>query len=305
MSKRPYDLPPLTALASFEAAARNDSFKAAAQELNVTPAAVSHQVKALERELGQQLFRRHHRGVSLTETGAYLLVALQRGFEEMAGAVDQLRARRHRPSVTIRSSTAVSSLWLTPRLGAFWRAYPQITVAQNVTDLGQGTDDNDLTIHYGDMARDSGDCRLLMHDCIKALASPRFAEAHPVSALADFADLPLIHVDRAETGWTSWRDWCRALGHDGPVGAGPRVNNYVIALQAAEDDMGAVLGWEGLTEGLERAGRLVPLMDAVLPSPLDFYIKVSPDASPQSLLLCDWLAGQGAGLRPGRAARAR
>ncbi|AKO99945.1 Transcriptional regulator (plasmid) [Marinovum algicola DG 898] len=294
MSQSPYDLPPLTALASFEAAARHESFKAAAQELNVTPAAISHQVKALEAELRQVLFRRHHRGVSLTETGAYLLVALQRGFEEMAGAVDQLRSRATRPAVTIRATTAVSALWLTPRLGAFWRAHGHITVAQNVSDLDSGGEDSDLAIHYGDMARDSGDCRLLIHDCIKPLASPRFAARHAVRRVADFERLPLVHVDRAETGWTSWRDWCRALGHEGPVGGGLRVNNYVIGLQAAEDDMGAVLGWEGLTSGLERAGRLVPLLDVSVPSPLDFYIKVSPHASHQAHLLCDWLVGAGA-----------
>ncbi|MGY3439915.1 LysR family transcriptional regulator [Marinovum sp. KMM 9879] len=294
MTDSPYDLPPLTALASFEAAARHESFKRAAQELNVTPAAVSHQVKALEAALRQTLFRRHHRGVSLTETGAYLLVALQRGFEEMAGAVDQLRSRSNKPAVTIRATTAVSALWLTPRLGQFWRSHGHITVAQNVTDVDTGDDGSDLTIHYGDMARDTGDCRLLIHDCIKALASPRFAAQHEVRGVADFERLPLIHVDRAEIGWTSWAEWCRALGHVGPVGGGLRVNNYVIGLQAAEDDMGAVLGWEGLTAPLERAGRLVPLLDAAVPSPLDFYIKVSPHASHPAHVLCDWLAGQGA-----------
>ena len=80
LSKRHYDLPPMTALVAFEAAARHVGFKPAARELNVTPAAISHQVKALESELHCALFYRHHRGVELTETGAYLLVALQRGF---------------------------------------------------------------------------------------------------------------------------------------------------------------------------------------------------------------------------------
>ena len=98
MSKRPYDLPPMSALVAFETAARHVGFKAAARELNVTPAAISHQVKALETELGTPLFHRHHRGVELTETGAYLLVALQRGFETMAEAVDQLRHRSNRAS---------------------------------------------------------------------------------------------------------------------------------------------------------------------------------------------------------------
>ena len=294
MPDRPYDLPALTALASFEAAARHESFKAAAQELNVTPAAVSHQVKALERELRQVLFLRHHRGVALTETGAYLLVALQRGFEEMSGAINQLRRRAPRPAVTIRATTAVSSLWLTPRLGAFWRAHPQITVAQTVTDVEPQDGDSDLAIHYGDISRETGDCRMLMHDRIQALASPRFAAAHPVRDVRDFERLPLIHVDRAETGWTSWSEWCRALGYSGPVGSGLHVNNYIIALQAAEDDMGAVLGWEGLTGPLQEAGRLVPLIAVAVPSPLDFYIKVSPQATRQAQLLCRWLEGQNA-----------
>src|SRR5690554_3383497 len=104
----------MSALVAFEAAARHVGFKAAARELNVTPAAISHQVKALETELRCQLFHRNHRGVELTETGAYLLVALQRGFEAMGDAVDQLRRRSNRASVTIAVTTAVSSLWLTP-----------------------------------------------------------------------------------------------------------------------------------------------------------------------------------------------
>ena len=78
---RPYDFSSMTALICFEAAARNASFKAAAQEMNVTPAAVSHQIKALEQDLGCALFIRRHRGVELTERGAVLLVSLQRSFE--------------------------------------------------------------------------------------------------------------------------------------------------------------------------------------------------------------------------------
>ncbi len=290
MPKRPYDLPPMSSLISFEAAARHVSFKAAANELNVTPAAISHQVKSLEHELQCALFRRHHRGVELTETGAYLLVTLQRGFEDMNDALDQLKARHRKASVTIRATTAVSSLWLTPRLAQFWRSHGNISVAQIVSDADQTQSDCDLSIHYGDMSNSTGTCLALFHDRITALGSPRFARQHSIETVADLAKLPLIHLDAAESGWTDWQDWCDALGYQGPLRNTHRVNNYIIALQAAQDDMGAVLGWDGLTKTLVEAGQLVKLLPESVTSPLDFFVKLHPNASSRAKLVFDWLA---------------
>lgn len=289
MPKRPYDLPPMRALVSFEAAARHEGFKAAARELNVTPAAISHQVRALEAELRTPLFLRHHRGVELTETGAYLLVALQRGFETMRDAVDQLKSRPTRASVTIGVTTAVSSLWLTPKLAQFWKEHGDISVAQIVSDSGEHPAECDLSIRYGDMAQDSGPRAILFHDRIMALGSPAFARAHPVTGVADLAKLPLIHFDSAVTSWTDWRDWFRALGHAGPLRNSHRVNNYVIALQAAQDDMGAVLGWVGLTHAYLDSGALVPLLPDRVEMPEDFYVKLHPHASGRARLVYDWL----------------
>lgn len=289
MSKRPYDLPPMSALVAFEAAARHVGFKAAARELNVTPAAISHQVKALEKELRRALFRRHHRGVELTETGAYLLVALQRGFEAMADAVDQLRKRARHASVTIRVTTAVSSLWLTPKLARFWRAHGDVSVTQIVSDTDQAPAECDLSIHYGDISRAGGGCRVLFHDRIVALGSPRFARAHRIGDVADLAALPLIHLDADGAGWTDWQGWLRALGHDGPVNIRHRVNNYLIALQAAGDDMGAVLGWVGLTRGYLDSGALVLLLPDEMETGEDFYIRLHPRASDRARLVHDWL----------------
>lgn len=291
MSKRPYDLPPMNALVAFEAAARHIGFKPAAQELNVTPAAISHQVKALETELRCKLFHRHHRGVELTETGAYLFVALQRGFETMGEAVDQLRQRSRRASVTIRVTTAVSSLWLTPKLAQFWKSHGDISVAQIVSDTDQSQADCDLSIRYGDIAGASGTRSVLFRDQIMALGSPRFAQTHPVTCVPELARLPLIHFDSAMTGWTDWRGWFDALGHDGPVKTGHRVNNYVIALQAARDDMGAVLGWVGLTKSYIDAGELVPLLPDRMDPPEDFYVRLHPHASDRARLVYDWLVG--------------
>ncbi|MEJ2714520.1 MAG: LysR family transcriptional regulator [Acidihalobacter sp.] len=140
----------MTALTCFEAAARNVSFKKAAEEMSVTPAAVSHQIKALETDLECSLFRRHHRGVELTEKGAFLFVAIQRGFETISDAVAELRERPETVDVTIRSSTAVSSLWLTPKISAFWKIHPSITVSQIVSDVPGMHCRCDLSIHYGD-----------------------------------------------------------------------------------------------------------------------------------------------------------
>lgn len=280
----------MRALVSFEAAARKMSFKHAAEELNVTPAAVSHQIKALEHQLRFQLFRRTHRGVELTETGAYLLVALQRGFEEISEAVDQLRSRSHPAAVTIHSSTAVSSLWLTPRLAKFWRAHSHISVGQIVSDGMYEHRNADLRIHYGDVGRERGRCEVLFKDRIVALGSPSFAARHATDDIGRIGKMPLIHLDTPYSQWTTWEQWARALGYTGGLRTAHRVNNYVIALQAALDGIGAVLGWQGLTQEHTRAGRLVKVLPDALPSPLDFYVKLENDASESAKTLFDWLA---------------
>ncbi|WP_294607193.1 LysR substrate-binding domain-containing protein [Roseovarius sp.] len=289
MAKRPYDLPPMSALVAFEAAARHVGFKAASHELNVTPAAISHQIKALESELRCSLFHRHHRGVELTETGAYLLVALQRGFEAMGEAVDQLRARSRTASVTIQATTAVSSLWLTPKLAQFWKSHADVSVAQIVNDTVVAPQECDLSIHYGDMSQDSGTCSVLFHDHVQALGSPAFAETYRIETAEDLAQLPLIQFESNVTGWLDWRDWFGALGYSGKLRIGHRVNNYVIALQAAQDDMGAVLGWAGLTRLYLETGRLVPLLPDRMETVEDFYVKLHPHASERARLVYDWL----------------
>ncbi|MEM7732570.1 MAG: LysR substrate-binding domain-containing protein [Pseudomonadota bacterium] len=282
---------PLRALVSFEAAARNVSFKAAARELNVTPAAVSHQIKALEGDLRTALFDRHNRGVELTEKGADLLVAIQRGFDHVGEALDQLKSRARPAAVTIHSTTAVSSLWLTQRLASFWRAHPRIAVNQAVDDMRRDAGNCDLSIHYGDMALEPAPCRALFRDTITALASPDFAQEHGISSVAELGQIPLIHLEMAENNWTTWEEWAGALGYHGPLQMSHRVNNYVIALQAARDGMGAVLGWDGLTADLVASGRLVKLLPDALPSPLDFYIAQHNEASDQARLVFDWLSG--------------
>ncbi|KAA0018722.1 LysR family transcriptional regulator [Salinicola corii] len=289
MTMRYHGLPSAHSLLCFEAAARRRGFKAAAQELHVTPAAISHQVKSLEADLRRELFRRHPRGVELTESGAYLLVALQNGLDTILEGVEQLRSEPNRSAITISTTTAVSSLWLTPKLASFWRTHADISVSQIVSDLDVPRTQWDLSIKYGDMAREPMTCHRLFKDRITALGSPRFAEQHGITCLEDLLRAPLIHIEAEETGWTTWQEWSSQLGHARPGSTGFSVNNYIIGIQAAQDDMGAILGWEGLTAELVASGRLVRLIPDNIPSPMDFYIRLNPRASSRATRLCDWL----------------
>ncbi|WP_342773817.1 LysR substrate-binding domain-containing protein [Histidinibacterium lentulum] len=282
----------MTSLVCFEAAARNLSFKAAAAELNGTPAAVSHQIKSLEREIADRLFRRQHRGVELTETGAILFVALQRGFEGISETVAAIRARRPEEEVVIQATTAMSAFWLTPRISGFWQSHPEIVVSQIVSDTGIASESADLVIHYGQMPDDGGDYRVLFHDRIMALGSPTYAGARRIRGVADLLEQPLIHVTAEDRGWTGWADWFAALGHGAPTGRRHPVNNYMIALQMAQDGVGAVLGWDGLVGPLLEGGQLVQLVPETVASPHPFFLKLHPRASHNARVFCDWLEGR-------------
>ncbi len=289
MADNRYRLPPMRALLSFESAARHVSFKAAARELNVTPAAISQQVKLLEQDLRFRLFDRHYRGVKLTETGAYLFVALQRNLEAIGDAVDQLRRRSNQATVTIQTTTSISSFWLTPRLGEFWQSHAHISVGQLLSDDERENLFPDLSIRYGDMTDETGESAVLFKDRIAALGSPAFVARHGTQDLSAIARMPLIHLDSENSKWTTWEDWAGELGYTGGLRTAHRVNNYVIALQAAMDGIGAVLGWEGLTHNHVRDGRLAQVFPNVVAARHDFYVTLHNPSSAPARLLFDWL----------------
>lgn len=292
MARKHYNLPPLTTLASFEAAARHLSFKDAASELNVTPGAVSHQIKALERELGVALFLRRHRGVALTDQGLTLFTVLESSFSKVSTALTRLRRSSEDAAVTIAATTAVSSLWLTPRLTAFWKAYGGIPVNQQISDRPEHHRQYaDLQIRYGDIDADESVKFPLFRDELIPVCSPGFAAAHPEAGLEALAQMPLIHPDADDFSWTTWRAWFTALGYRGDIAKGLQVNNYTIALQAARDDVGVVLGWKRLVKPYIERQVLVPLGPNRLPAPASFYIVSEPDdlISANARIVRDWL----------------
>ena len=136
MVRRYYNLPSLTSLAAFEACARHMSIKLASSELNVTPGAVSRQIRGLEEEAGTPLFLRDKDGMHLTPEGEELYAVLARGFSQASEAFHRIRTGQSQSSVTLACSNAIASMWLMPRIGDFWREHPEIALNHLISDVG-------------------------------------------------------------------------------------------------------------------------------------------------------------------------
>lgn len=293
VSKRYYGLPSLTKLAAFEASARHLSLKQASSELNVTPGAVSHQIKALEAEIGITLFKRVHRGVELTEAGAELYAVLATSFSQIASVIEKIGSGEGGSTITIATSTAVASLWLMPRIGRLWQAHPELRINHHVSDRLFDLDrsDIDLVVRYGNGNWEGETAVLLFNDTVGPVCSPGFAASHGARNRADLLTLPLLQLEAIDSGWMSWREWFALGGIDAQRINGPKFNSYNIALQAAEEGAGVVLGWTWLIGSYLASGRLVPFGEHSIPAPGAFYLtwnnRTPPDKS--VALVRDWL----------------
>lgn len=293
MARRHYDLPSLTTLAVFEAAARNLSFKQAALELNVTPGAVSRQIKALETELCTQLFERLHRGVVLTGDGADLYEAVGDSFARMSVAVHAIRSRDLEANITVGATTAFASLWLMPRLSGFWRSHRDVTINHVISDHARDIDTAqvDLRFRYGTGHWPGDTASLLFDDRIYPVAGPEFASENIPETLEDLLGLPLLQLNSADPTWIDWPDWFAALG----ISERPRkvrsFTNYGVALQAAQDNQGVVVGWHGLVAPLIAQGRLQRLGTWEIAAPGSHYVTWSADRplDEAAQALKDWL----------------
>ncbi|MGP7795657.1 LysR substrate-binding domain-containing protein [Sphingomonas sp. CLY1604] len=289
-----YDLPPLSTLTTFEAAARHLSFKNAAVELNVTPGAVSHQIKALESELGTTLFRRRHRGVELTADGGKLFSTLAESFYRISAQLREVRAKRGEKRVKIGTTSAVANLWTSHMLSTFWREHPDITVDQLVSEEGFGAEAAlDMYIRYGKDHRSDWSQQPIYRDELVPVGDPALAIALSGASIEVLSEQRLIHLEQNDYSWTTWNDWFTAQGHPEVGDRGFRVNNYMIGLHAAMDGMGLMLGWRRLVGPLLEGGRLKVVEGHSIPAPRRFYLVSRPDedlAAPARLLK-GWIGG--------------
>jgi LysR family glycine cleavage system transcriptional activator len=290
-------LPPLSALRAFEAAARLESFSKAAEELNVTPAAISHQIHALEEDLGVQLFRRLNRQVELTASARVLLPGLSEAFAEIRASVRRLRAHNDTGTLTVTASPSFAAKWLVLRLHQFQEKWPEIDVrisaSDEVVDLNRG--DFDIAIRYGTGRYPGLDVELLLKNEVFPACSPRLLEdGPPLKTPEDLRHHALIHDQAADRDplAPTWAMWLKAAGVTGvPPASGLTFSGTHLAMDAAIAGHGIVLAYSSIAAGDIAAGRLVRLFSLAIPDLFAYYIVTAHGAleRPKVRAFRDWL----------------
>lgn len=318
MSRR---LPPLNAVRAFEAAARHMSISKAANELHVTPAAISRQVKLLEDHLGMQLFRRLNRALLLTHAGQACLPGLRDGLDQISNAVDRLRNVDAQIGLTVSSSASIAAKWLVPRLHRFQAKHPDIDVrvaaSHRLADFSR--DEIDIAIRFGSGNHPGLRAERLMGEEVFPVCSPKIiTEETPLRTPADLAHHTLLHdegyLHYADEGnklhetFPTWSSWLSDAGVDDiDTARGPRFSLSSTAIQAAVEGLGVTLGRSVLVESDLSTGLLMKPFDVTACSTFAYYI-VSPDKAMERdnvVAFRDWLfmeAGGRATADPGQPA---
>ena len=275
-------LPPLNALRAFEAAARNLSFTNAAEELRITPSAISHQIRGLEAYLGVRLFRRASRALMLTDEGQGYLPALRDAFDAIHAATSRLATRRAAGPLTVSLLSSFAVRWLIPRLRRFQASHAEIEVRLSTTPrpVDFRREDVDCAIRHGrgqwpGLAAD----RLLSEDLFP-VCSPKLLEGrHPLRAPRDLAHHTLFQIAMRRD---DWRIWLNAVGvADIDSERGPVFETSDLALRAAAEGLGVAIGSSALVEDDLKKGRLVAPFTVRLPTDSGYYFVVPEDRRDQ------------------------
>jgi len=291
----PYRLPPLNALRAFEAAARHLSFKKAAEELSVTPTAVSHQIKVLEQFLDLTLFRRLTRALELTPQGEAMLPKVREGLECFAAAVERTRGQSSTGRLVVVAPPSFASRWLVPRLQRFTVDEPRVklhvvsslsaidsdppgaALAFNNVDLRE--DDSQVVIRYGTGTYPG--CRvdrIFGPDYIAVCSPALLTGKRPLRQPGDVKYHVLLHDDTIvnERARPSWEEWLRVAGVAGvDCSVGPHFSDSGLALVAAVDGLGIALASKPLVANEIAEGRLVAPFDIAVGQHYAYYLVTS------------------------------
>ena len=279
MSRR---LPSLNGLRAFEAAARHLSFTKAAEELNVTQAAVSHQVKALEERLGVPLFKRGNRSLLLTDAGQAYLPVLREAFDSIAVATDRVTLKSREGPLRVSSLNSLAAKWLMPRLLRFREQHPGIDILIHTSDqlVDFARDGIDVGIRYGKGTYAGLISDYLMGDVCFPMCSPQLIEksGHPLVTPADLRHHVLLSDDAPTVpGMPDWRMWLRAAGVKGvDPSSGYAYSDSAMLVQAAVEGQGVAMGRYSIAELDLAAGRLVKPFDLEIPSQFAYYLATPP-----------------------------
>lgn len=295
----PNDLPPLNALRAFVAAARRLSFTQAAEDLGVTQAAVSHQIRSLETWLGVDLFVRRNKQVILTEAGQVYAVAINQALDEIAEATNALVRRDSRGGrLTISTMPSFAIKWLVHRLGRFINSHPEVEVRLH-TSMELATfaaDGVDVAIRMARRIDDRLHADLLLEEALFPVCAPALlAGGRPLSTPADLCH----HVLLQDVG-ISWASWLDPLGlRDLKPTKGPGYLDTALAIQACIDGQGVMLGRTVMVEDDLLAGRLVEPFAVRVPSPLKYWLVCPPGhlSRPAARAFRDWIRAEASAWR--------
>jgi LysR family transcriptional regulator, glycine cleavage system transcriptional activator len=257
-----FRLPPLAPLRLFEAAARHKSFKKAAEELNLTPSAVSHGIDTLEQWLGVALFHRNAtRGVGLTESGECYMPYVTQALSLIATGTQRLQPRLAERRIVISAAPTFASRWLAPNLHRFQALYPSITIAIDTSHRVSllPLEGVDIAIRHGRAPWPGTQSDLLIEETLVPVASPDYVKAHGQLAELDFSQLSIIRVTSVEHDWQAWLE---GSGQEMTFAAEIAVDTIHLASEAAAQGLGVAMGRLPLAAHDLAAGRLVALSSA-------------------------------------------
>lgn len=290
-------LPPLGALRTFEVVARHLSLARAADELCVTPAAVSHQIRTLEEHLGVPLFRRSGRNIFLTDAGQACLPGIRDGFERLTSAVNQIDSFGQAGILTVSVAPSFAVKWLVPRLDRFQDQQPGIDIRVSASNqlADFATDDVDLAIRYGSGRYPGLVVERLLPEAIFPVCSPDLLDR--IKTPADLQNQVLLHDDSPDDDQScpTWQMWFRAAGlGDAASKSGLRFTQSSLVLEAAIHGKGIALAKATLAESDLASGRLVRLFGDATPLDFAYYI-VGPErkvALPKVTAFIEWLRAE-------------
>jgi LysR family glycine cleavage system transcriptional activator len=293
-------LPPLNAVRAFEAAGRQMSFSKAADELHVTPAAISQQVKHLEDWLGAPLFRRLNRSLELTDAGRALLPGVSAGLDRIGAATSAVRAVEERGALDVNVNPGFAAKWLIPRLDRFRQKHPEVDVrisaAIELVDFERAQ--VDIAIRFGRGGWEGVETEYLLGEEVFPVCSPKLLDGeHPLKAPRDLRNFLLLHDGSPLAGGVvpDWRMWLKAAGVEGvDPNYGMTLQPFTMVLEAAIEGQGVALGRSNLVAADLAAGRLVRPFALALPFNLAHWLVYRPGAlaRPKVKSFRDWIMAE-------------
>jgi LysR family glycine cleavage system transcriptional activator len=271
-------IPPLNPLRAFEVAARHLSFTRAAEELFVTAAAVSHQIKTLEESLGVTLFVRQPKSLQLTEAGKAYLPGVQQAFKQLAEATHQLHLRGNPSTLRVNVPPTFALKWLIPRMDRFMKAHPEIDLKVSTSNhsIDFSRDEFDLAVRYGRGVYAGMKSELCLSVEVFPVCSPALMKGeHPLRVPDDLRFHTLLHDEStyADSSNPTWADWLRLAGVEGIDSTrGPSFWPSHLVINAAIDGLGVALAKKAWVEMDLAEGRLVRPFDISLPVEFGYYV---------------------------------